>query len=119
MTEKRKTDRINTLNLFYIILNEEDTAIHQGMGRTLNLSETGILLETHFPIESGHTVMISIGLAEDLVDVKGKVVHHRQIETDKFVTGIFFIEVKDPAIQAIKNFIQAHCEHFSADEPTP
>lgn len=119
MTEKRKTDRINTLNLFYIILNEADTAIHQGMGRTLNLSETGILLETHFPIESGHTVMISIGLAEDLVDVKGRVVHHRQLEEDRFVTGIFFIETKETAVDVIRNFIKAYGEHFSADEPTP
>jgi hypothetical protein len=119
MIEKRKTDRINTLNLFYILLNEEDTAVHQGMGRTLNLSETGILLETYFPIEFEHTVMISIGLAEDLVEIKGKVAHHRQLEDDKFVTGIYFAEVTDAAIQVIQKFVQEYGKHFSADEPTP
>jgi len=119
MTEKRKTDRINTLNLFYILLNDQDTAVHQGMGRTLNLSETGILLETHFPIESGYTVLISIGLAEDLVDVKGKVVHQRQLKDDTFVTGICFVEVTDTAIQIIKKFVQTFGPHFSVDEPTP
>ena len=119
MTEKRKKGRINTLNLFYILLNDQETAVHQGMGRTLNLSETGILLETHFFIESGCTVMVSIGLAEDLVDVKGKVVHQRKLEDNTFVTGICFVEVADAAIQVIKNFIQAFGTHFSADEPTP
>lgn len=117
--EKRKADRINTLNLFYILLNDEDTAVHQGMGRTLNLSETGILLETHFPIESGNTVLVSIGLADDLVEVKGKVAHHRPVEADKFITGIFFVEVTDEAIQVIKKFVQVYGEQFSADEPTP
>jgi hypothetical protein len=119
MTEKRKTDRINTLNLFYIILNDEDTAVHQGMGRTLNLSETGILLETHFPIESGYIVLISISLAEDLVDVKGKVVHQRQCEDGTFVTGICFVEVTDDALQVIKKFVLEYGPHFSANEPTP
>jgi hypothetical protein len=118
MAEKRQTDRISTLNLLYILLNDEDTPVQQGMGRTLNLSETGILLETHFPIEQGYTVLISIGLAEDLVDVKGKVAHHRQVDS-KFVTGIYFVEVTDAAIQLIQKFIQAYGNHFSADEPTP
>lgn len=119
MTEKRKTDRIATLNLFYILLNEEETPVHQGMGRTLNLSETGILLETHFPIEPTYTVMISIGLAEDLVDVKGKVVHFRQVEKDQHVTGIQFVSVTEEAAQVIKKFVQAFGMHFSAQEPTP
>jgi hypothetical protein len=114
MTEKRKTDRINTLNLFYILLNDEDTAVHQGMGRTLNLSETGILLETHFPIESGYTVTISIGLAEDLVAVKGKAVHQRQLEDGSIDTGICFVEVTDAAIQVIRKFVQTYGTPLSA-----
>jgi CRP-like cAMP-binding protein len=118
VTEKRKTNRINTRNLSCIQLNDKDTDSYQGMGRTLNLSETGILLETHFPIEAGYTVMISIGLAEDLVDVKGKVVHHRQLEDGLFVTGICSVEVTDAAIQSIKKFLQTHGTRFPADELT-
>lgn len=119
MTEKRKTDRIDTLNLLYILLNEEETAVHQGMGRTLNLSETGILLETHFPIESEHTVMFSIGLAEDLVEIKGKVAHRRQLENGNFITGIYFVEVTDAANQIIQKYVQEYGKDFSAEEPTP
>jgi len=114
VTEKRKTNRINTRNLSCILLNDEDTAIHQGMGRTLNLSETGILLETHFPIESGYTVVISIGLAEDLVEVKGKVVHQRQLEDGSFDTGVCFTKVTDAAIQVIRKFVQTYGTPFSA-----
>jgi CRP-like cAMP-binding protein len=114
MTEKRKTNRIKTRNLSCILVNDENTGIHQGMGRTLNLSETGILLQTHFPIEPGYTVMISIGLAEELVDVKGKVVHQRQCKEGLFDTGICFIEVTDAAIQVIRKFVQTYATPSSA-----
>ena len=50
--EKRKHPRVNALNLSYICLDEDQQVIKQGMGRTLNVSESGILLETHFPIEA-------------------------------------------------------------------
>jgi hypothetical protein len=63
--------------------------------------------------------MISIGLAEDLVDVKGKVAHQRQLEDDTFISGICFVEVTETAIQIIKKFVQTYGRHFSVDEPTP
>jgi hypothetical protein len=47
---KRKHERIQSLNLSYICLDEDANIIKQGMGRTLNISESGILLETHFPM---------------------------------------------------------------------
>ena len=48
---KRKHERIQSLNLSYICLDEDNNIVKQGMGRTLNISESGILLETHFPID--------------------------------------------------------------------
>ena len=57
--DKRKHERIRSLNLSYICLDEEKNIVKQGMGRTLNLSESGLLLETHFPIESRHIVLMT------------------------------------------------------------
>ncbi len=69
---KRKHERIESLNLSYICLDEDENIVKQGMGRTLNISESGMLLETHFPIESKHTLRLTISLEEDLLDIKGK-----------------------------------------------
>jgi hypothetical protein len=40
--EKRKHARFNSLNLSYVCLDENNQVIKQGMGRTLNVSESGI-----------------------------------------------------------------------------
>jgi hypothetical protein len=69
-SDKRKHNRLNTKNLSYICLDEDQRAVKQGMGRTLNISESGILLETHFPIEAAHTVILSLGLKNDLADIR-------------------------------------------------
>jgi len=102
---KRKHERIQSLNLSYICLDEEENVIKQGMGRTLNISESGILLETHFPIESQHVVQLTISLEEDLLDLKGKPVHVHSREEGKYEIGIQFVDLDQHAAALLKNFI--------------
>jgi len=105
--EQRKSVRINSLNLSYIGIDENNVTVKQAMGRTLNVSESGILLETHFPIDAKQIVSLSLALEDDLIDMKGEVVYSRQGEEDKFETGIKFIEVKEASQQILKKYIQA------------
>jgi len=102
---KRKHERIQSLNLSYICIDEDENIVKQGMGRTLNLSETGILLETHFPIEPNHMVQLTISLEEDLLDIKGKPVHIRPRDQGKYEIGIQFVELDPSASQIIKKFV--------------
>jgi hypothetical protein len=95
------------LNLSYVLLNEEGQPIHQGMGRTLNLSEKGILLETSFPIEPGHTVVLTIGLEDETVDIKAKVSHFRQLENGLFGTGLTFFEVPGKTLDGLRQFFKS------------
>jgi hypothetical protein len=102
---KRKHERIKSLNLSYICLDEDQNIVKQGMGRTLNISESGILLETHFPIEPQHTLQLTISLEEDLLDIKGKPAHIRSIEGGKYQIGIQFLELDQKSTMLIKKFI--------------
>jgi len=102
---KRKHQRILSLNLSYICLDENNNIVKQGMGRTLNISESGILLETHFPIESEYLVLLTIALKEDLLEIKGKPIHSRSIETGEFEIGIEFLEPDQDSIRLLNNFI--------------
>ena len=102
---KRKHERIQSLNLSYICIDEDENIVKQGMGRTLNLSETGILLETHFPIELIHVVQLTISLEEDLLDIKGKPVHVRPRDQGKYEIGIQFIELDQSATDLLKKFV--------------
>lgn len=103
--DKRKHERIESLNLSYICLDEDENIVKQGMGRTLNISESGMLLETHFPIESKHTLRLTISLEEDLLDIKGKPVHIRSIEGGKYQIGIQFQDLGEKTTKILKKFI--------------
>ena len=102
---KRKHERVRSLNLSYICIDEDRNIVKQGMGRTLNISESGILLETHFPIESNHTVQLTMGLEDDLLDLNGKLVHIQSMEEGKFQIGIQFIDLDEKAESILKNYI--------------
>ena len=105
--DKRKHERIDSLNLSYVCLDENDNLVKQGMGRTLNVSESGILLETHFPIEMNHSVLLTIGLEEDLLDIKGKPVHIRTDGKGAYTVGIEFAELDKVSKRLLKNFIKS------------
>jgi len=102
---KRKHERIRSLNLSYICLDEDNNIIKQGMGRTLNISESGILLETHFPVELEHTIQLTISLEENLLDIIGKPMHVRSIDGGKYHIGIQFTDLDANFIGILKKFI--------------
>jgi hypothetical protein len=104
-TEKRKHRRVNTLNLSHVAVDDRETTVKQAIGRTLNVSETGILLETHFPIESDQRVELTLGFEENLVNLKGKVIHLLNGETGKFEMGIQFTDIDEEGIKVIQDFI--------------
>jgi hypothetical protein len=103
--DKRKHERIDSLNLSYICLDEDKNIVKQGMGRTLNISESGMLLETHFPIEPKHELQLTISLEEDLLDIKGKPVHIRSVEGGKYQVGIEFMGLGKKSAELLKTYI--------------
>lgn len=113
--EKRKHARINSLNLSYVCLDENNEIIKQGMGRTLNVSESGILLETHFPIDKTYIVSLTLGLKESLVDIKGRPVHSSTNAEGKHEVGIEFLKPDAKTRKALKNFIT----RFQKKSPDP
>ena len=108
MEEHRKHKRIHSTNLLnYVCLNEEGDAFAQGMGRTLNVSESGILLETHAPLDPDTTVSLTIGMEEDIIDIKGTAVYSQKNEAGVFETGIEFIDIEAAELTVLQKFIQA------------
>lgn len=106
---KRRHERYDSLNLLsYVCIDADGKEWKQGMGRTLNISETGIQLETHEPIETKYIIMLSIGIEDDVVDIKGEVVYcNRGEKSGRFESGIAFHEVGPEALSVLKRFITA------------
>jgi hypothetical protein len=88
MMEKRKKSRIDSENLIHLFLEDQDQVVRQGMGKTLNISEIGLLIETGFPLCPGDRASIEIGLEEDIVHVDGEIVRVDAGEKGKSEAGI-------------------------------
>ncbi|MGD2271494.1 MAG: PilZ domain-containing protein [Desulfobacterales bacterium] len=105
--EKRKFIRIDSLNLSYVLVDGNNDDEKQTMGRTLDVSEAGIRLETAVPVELDSTLMLTIGLEEELVDIKGRVVHSSKGEGDRYQLGVEFFDKDEKASIILKKFIAA------------
>ncbi len=105
--KKRNSQRFDSLNLIsYECMDENNDIIHQGIGRTINLSETGILLETQALIEIDTIISMSAGLKDEMIELNGKVVFCKEVDGMKFEVGIQFIEKDQAADRIIKGFLQ-------------
>ena len=106
--EKRRHLRIDSMHLLnYVFTDEAQEGTTQGMGRTLNVSEAGILLETHAPIDVGYVVSLTIGIEEEVVDIKGRVVYTKENDNDMFESGIEFFDVDSTALKILGQYIAA------------
>ena len=106
--EKRKhfrTDSLNLLNYIYFDKGEDEAT--QGMGRTLNVSESGILLETHSPMEEKNIVSLTIGLREKMVDIKGRVIYSKKNAAGMYESGIEFFDVDSASQKVIREYTAA------------
>jgi hypothetical protein len=107
INERRHHPRVNALNLiFYNCIDATKNVVAQGMGRTLNVSEDGILLETHVSIDPKYTVELAIGLEDELINIKGSIIFSSPGKDEKYEAGIEFIETDDASIEILKKYIK-------------
>jgi hypothetical protein len=112
MVEKRKSPRIGSINLSYICLDKEGNVLHQAMGRTLNISEGGFLIEIYYPMQEEYTLMASIGIEDNTIDIKGNIIHCKSSGDGKYIAGVEITSIKDEERSLWVNFIQK----MSSDE---
>ena len=109
--ENRESKRTDTLNLVdYVVLSKSGEPLNRAMARTLNVSEKGILLETHLPFEKGQELLLTIGLKNNLFEFKGRIVHTEKQEDDVFGYGIEFIGMCDKGMTVLNEFLTAFNE---------
>ena len=112
-TERRRFIRPEALNLLdYLVVDEQGRQGEYSMGRTLNVSKGGILMETHIPLPKGQQVMITLGLNDELVDVMGKIVY-TTFEAGRHQNGIEFFHVAEKDRIILNNYVKAFHERFS------
>lgn len=104
--ERRRHIRIDSFNLSYVSVDENGSIINQGMGRTLNVSESGILLETNFETSLDQTVSLTIAFEEHLIDLKGRFIHFKAFGNGLFQTGVEFLDMDEEAKAVVRRYVQ-------------
>jgi len=76
------------------------------MGKTLNVSENGMLLETHILFDPDQQLSLTIALEDDLMDFFGTVVHTNRGDEDRFTYGIQFADLDEAKRLFLKQYMQ-------------
>jgi hypothetical protein len=103
--DQRQAPRADSLNLSFFCVDDDGNITHQGMGRTLNISTAGILLESSEQIPQGKTVDMEIAMQNDIINASGTVIHSTKHDDDTFHTGIHFTSLSDEAKETLNVFI--------------
>ena len=85
------------------------------MGRTLNISQGGMLLETHAPLDPAYFLSLGIGMDGEIMEIKAKVVHCKKRHDGKFESGIQFLLTNASAMRLINR----HVKEFKQYKPPP
>lgn len=76
------------------------------IGRTLNVSEGGILLEVDQPLPFLSKVALSVALEEDIIRVEGEVTHLRRTQEGKIEMGIKFLNLSEKDLGVIRKHLE-------------
>lgn len=89
---KRKHARIEAVDLIsQESMDEDGQCIAQGMGKALDVSRSGLKLETPYPIEGYLISLAIVDIDEQLIEIIGEPLYCRKIAQGVYHTGIQFI----------------------------
>ena len=110
--DKRGFPRLDSSHLIsYTHYDRTDNPNGVGMGKTLDLSQTGVTIQIDrfFPEDSGLEMVIA--LEDKLITVRGRVVHVREIGKELYDLGVCFTEINDADRQSLVEFFKKTSNH--------
>ncbi|MDD3951112.1 MAG: PilZ domain-containing protein [Desulfobacterales bacterium] len=119
MTDRRKDPRLDTLLLIHLETYDGDAAAGQGMGRTIDISRSGVRLETRFPINAleKSLILVAIGVRNEVVEIKARIVRTSDPEPGVYHYGIQFMEQDPKKLKILDAYIQAFMNHKNGGAP--
>ena len=99
----------------YVLVDEEKNLLGQGMGKILNLSQGGLLLQTHDAVDAPYILLSLIKASDQELTILGQVVHSRQVEDQAFNVGVEFLEEAEKKKRFLTGLVKAysHNKHNS------
>lgn len=105
--ERRKTDRLRSINFVDCVVVTDDGVIsNEFVARTLNVSKNGLLVEAHTCVEEGRQLKIMIGLENRTANLSGRVVRVEPATDDAVHIGLE-TEPSEESIGILTEYIDA------------
>ena len=117
MTEKRNFIRHDAVHLIdYLVVDQVGHPGTHSMGRTLDVSSNGLKLETTHPLHPGEKLQLTVGLANDLIDLTGTVVHSKS-HRGRYVSGVTFDPPDKDTCRILDLYVNAFNVRKNLDSP--
>jgi c-di-GMP-binding flagellar brake protein YcgR len=114
-SEKRRYVRVKLYYpISYVCMDKNDRIVQQNVGVALNISQTGILIETANSVFSKYVTLILVDLEENVIEIKGKVAYCKKNKAGKYRTGISFKGTHAQNIHFVKGLIKSY--HYTKKE---
>ncbi len=114
--ERRKHPRVKTNKLIsYRCLDDSGNQTKEGRGKSINISQGGILIETHDALEWQDTLLLTIDIEDEFVSIKGKVIYCNADDFGKFRTGIQFLETNEKIVSFVIKLLQTYSKLLGID----
>jgi c-di-GMP-binding flagellar brake protein YcgR len=114
--EKRKHPRIDINNLVsYRCMDESGNQTKEGRGKSVNISQGGILIETHDTFEWQDILLLFIDIEDESVSIKGKVIYCNAANFGKFRIGIQFLETNENIVSFVIGLLEAYSKLLGID----
>ena len=105
--EHRQYTRVETCNLIsFLSVDADGHVLRQGMGRALDVSQNGMLLESALPVDSEFVSLMSTDPENNLIEITAKVAYSRRGRTGSFLTGVQFLGAGDDNVRFAANLIK-------------
>ena len=109
MADRRKFPRTKTRNLIaHVSIDQNEKKISQGLGKALDISKGGMLLETPYPIEAGLISLMAVDKENTLFEIKANLVYCKKTVTGMYQAGIKFIGTELEVLNFVKRLVKEY-----------
>lgn len=99
----RKYPRIDKIMFSAVKRYDDDGELGEAYtGKTLNVSEGGVLIETDNPLPLRTHLDLVLGMDDNMLKLKGEVVHLEQKGDEIVDMGVMFLDMDEEARKALK-----------------
>ena len=108
-TDRRKFTRVDVFSsISYVCVDDKGNLIDQDMGVALNISQSGLLLESGHRLGTRFISLMFVDLENNLAEIGGEIVYSRLFDSGVYQNGIQFRGSHSENIDFAQKLIRAY-----------